>query len=190
MLYPSASPTVLLVIQVLLTDGNEEAVSNCRHNIAFNSGWDHCGTPLALSQGCRDKRIACEVLEWGSRRVEADLVVASDVIYNESVLESLVEQLCTQLRYLPHLCEEDQSTMLRTSEVGLQNPTAVFASAVRNPETLKSFVKRCEAAGLLVREVERVVLDKEGTASCNMQLQWQHCEAFEGGEELVLHYIS
>ena len=182
--------------RVLLSDGNEEAVSNCHQNIEFNLR----GASISTGYGCETSadslgppgtrhahpHIRVELLKWGSRCVEADVIVAADVIYDESVLGSLVQQLRMQLRRT-HGCEEYQGAVDTCLDarhvVAQQGAVAMIASTVRNPETLNSFVTQCTAAGLVVRELDTA---KESHPA----IQWQYCQALEGKEELLLHHLS
>lgn len=189
---------------MLLTDGNQEAVSNCQHNIELSQE----SASISIGENCerscdslgpppeKCEYVSVEVLQWGSRRVEADLIVASDVIYDESGLASLVEQLRMQLRDSQCSYDEHENVVYMgygtlVADNRVAPAMAIVASAIRNIETLESFVKQCEAVGLVVRQMECVFLGQENAEeSGNMQVQWQHCQAFEGGEELILHHIS
>ena len=191
--------------QVLLTDGNEEAVSNCCHNIEFNyrsvstvtgarcrSSGDPVSASVAPDAGPAP-HVTVEVLGWGSRCVEADIIVAADVIYDESVLGSLVKQLQMQLRGEIGCDEEPGVGTTIPDAQGVEaeeRAVAVIASTVRNPETLNSFVKQCKAAGLIVRELERVHLGHNNRTEFPPTIRWQHCQALEANEELILHRVS
>lgn len=176
---------------MLLTDGNEEAVTNCRQNIDFNE--ERGGEKRTVPGLQRKCDVSVEALQWGSRRIGADIIVASDVVYNETVLSSLVKQLQMELRNR-ECCPCDGEVELRSRDSPYDkkgSPIGLFASTVRNPATLEKFVQLCQAGGLVVQELERVQLGQGArSASSNIQAQWQHCQALQEEQEIVLHHIS
>lgn len=98
------------------------------------------------------ERIKCEELDWETDVVrpeyESDMVIASDCIYNESLIEPLNDTLAS-------VCALRQSstinvTMERHSSTRKSDPTvALIAQQLRSPEVfeawLKSFCSRFRA---------------------------------------------
>jgi hypothetical protein len=77
--------------------------------------------------------------------VPADVVVATDVVYDGAIVPALVEQLVLQL---------------------MNGATAFVASAERNKVTLEGFLHMCRESDLLVEQVVRTVTDPRQGVAC------------------------
>jgi hypothetical protein len=182
-------------LQVTMTDGNEEAVQNCKHNLQLNARHGRCSASI-LSEShsqphnsgtvatglhevaARLARMKAQKLAWGSREIPADVVVAADVVYDADAVRALVKQLRLQLR-------PDHG--IQQSRDG-RACIAYVATAVRNSETLEGFMSGCEASGLHVSVVEHAQLGTSDPSSAS-RLSFCHCIAFGQGHRMVLHKI-
>lgn len=180
-------------LQVWVTDGSPAAVENCREGLELNRFGVQAGgvqqrmrpevtqprpgeaggvaadqsSRCAHACGCAegvDMRV--RVLEWGSEAVDAEVVLAADVVYDPELLTQLVAQLQAQLRG-PSLY-------------------AFVATAVRNPETLQRFLDECGGHGLRAR-VEEAATTGQGPG---MRVRFHHCCELEKGHQVVLHRIT
>ena len=75
--------------------------------------------------------LCAHVCNHNPRGLNVDLVVAADVVYDRSIIPDLVAMLCELLS-------------------GEAPPEAVFASTVRNPETLLAFEQALLAKGMVL----------------------------------------
>lgn len=102
----------------------------------------------------------------------ADVVIASDVVYDPSVVPQLVQQLAHMLAH---------------------GAVALVASVVRNASTLDAFVCACESAGLTVTEHHRGPLESRAAhrnQPCYSDVAWVACAALETSDTVVLHAIA
>lgn len=115
--------------------------------------------------GCRVPSVVVRELEWGSEAVDADVVVAADVVYDHDAIEQLALQLQAQLCG-PSGC-------------------AFLATAVRCPDTLQRFLDACVGRGLRAR----LVVSALTAQAASMPVHFHHCCEFEGSHRVVLHEV-
>eukprot|EP00892_Ulva_mutabilis_P011082 jgi/Ulvmu1/8346/UM042_0052.1 len=110
--------------------------------------------------------VRVELLEWGTEVVEADVVLAADVVYDDDAIRRLVVQLKAQL-------------------VG---PTAdaYVVSEVRCPDTLQLFLDECAWHGL------HACLEEAAVTDCGKggPVRIHHCWELEQRHEVVLHRVT
>ncbi|GMH44891.1 hypothetical protein BSKO_12848 [Bryopsis sp. KO-2023] len=146
----------------VLTDGNIEALQNCRTNLDLNgvrNGWHETKEGLELQP---DLGVQCVPLKW-EEEIEwrPDVVLGADVVYDPEVIPSLVSTLVSLLR--PEIAGRNAETERTaaslswkdwiTTKGGNSTPFALVASTVRNPSTLELFAAMTRQKGLVVREL-------------------------------------
>ena len=110
--------------QVSLTDGDADTVENACRNMGLNGA------------GGGDVGVSCEELRWEAPgRVEADVVLGADLLYDPGVIPDLV-------RLISHARDPAGAPA-----------EALIATAVRNEATLAKFLAAAGAAGLEVEDL-------------------------------------
>lgn len=105
-------------------------------------------------------------LHWGAGAVDADVVLAADVVYDHEAMHDLAVQLRAQLAG-PSEC-------------------AYVATAVRCEETLQRFLEECAR-----HEVQAEVVEMAFTEEADrFAVQFHHCCMFEGSHKVVLHALT
>ena len=110
--------------QVALTDGDADTVENARRNMGLN---------VEVGGGVG---VSCEQLRWEAPgRVEADLILGADLLYDPGVITDLVRLIS------------------RAHNAAGTPSEALIATAVRNEATLAKFLAAAGAAGLEVEDL-------------------------------------
>jgi len=123
----------LLASQVLATDGYEDVVSNLSTNFFLNDLQDN---PKIEGKELRwgHALVGSEHPKWNAGR-DVDLVIASDVTYDRTWHPALISTF-------GELFDLHPATKI------------LIASAVRNEETYKEFLDRCQSNKLLVEHID------------------------------------
>ncbi|XP_072044335.1 protein-lysine N-methyltransferase EEF2KMT-like isoform X2 [Amphiura filiformis] len=99
-----------------------------------------------ITQGV-SRHIAMATLDWENvddgdlQNIQADIILAADVVYDISIVPSLVSVLH---RFLSSHCEQKQRSQ----------PLAFIASTIRNEETYQGFIETLDKHGIQRRELE------------------------------------
>jgi hypothetical protein len=194
-----------------MTDGNEEAVQNCKHNLQLNARHGRCSASIlseshsqphnsgtvATGQASRLQKMSGIEESSGLHEVAARLArmkaqklawgsreIPADVVVAADVVydADAVRALVKQLRL--QLRPDHGIQQSRDGRACI----AYVATAVRNSETLEGFMSGCEASGLHVSVVEHAQLGTSDPSSAS-RLSFCHCIAFGQGHRMVLHKI-
>ena len=194
--------------RVICTDGNEQALDNCRRNLHLN------GVPLRTAApseepaavlptcGAASGGVECWQLWWedgwdAARGPQPDVVLGADLLYDPCVIPTvlaLLRQVLTarRLQAGPPAAQGGEGNSSSGGEAAAV-PEAYLATRRRHEATMQKFIDAANApeSGLQLEEVLPPGTAQGSDSSSSRPVRFQHYAALDAARDsIVLHRLT